>query len=92
MTRTPSAPLFVLRDAGVRFGRVDALTHVTLTIHAGERVALVGANGSGKSTLLRLLHGLVPAATCVFASLSPARTQAMRRWRPRQPAPGSRPR
>lgn len=82
MTRTPSAPLFVLRDAGVRFGRVDALTHVTLTIHAGERVALVGANGSGKSTLLRLLHGLVPAATGEFASLAPARMQAMLFQRP----------
>ena len=82
MTRAPSAPLFVLRHAGVRFGSVDALTHVTLTIHAGERVALVGANGSGKSTLLRLLHGLVPAASGDFASLAPARMQAMLFQRP----------
>lgn len=53
------SPLFELDGVDVRYGGVHALRAVRLTIHAGERVALVGANGSGKSTLLRLLHGLV---------------------------------
>jgi tungstate transport system ATP-binding protein len=48
-----------IEAADVRFGRVAALANINLTIHSGERVALVGSNGSGKSTLLRLLHGLV---------------------------------
>ena len=55
-----AAPLLALHDATVRFGKVTALDAVRLTVHRGERLAVVGSNGSGKTTLLRLLHGLVP--------------------------------
>ena len=58
----PAAPLLRLRGAGVRFGPVQALRAVDLSVHPGERLALVGANGCGKTTLLRLLHGLVPCS------------------------------
>jgi len=54
------APLLTLHRAGVRFGDVVALRDIDLTVHRGDRIAVVGANGGGKTTLLRLLHGLVP--------------------------------
>ena len=76
-----STPVFELHDAGVRFGRHQALTGVSLRIQAGESVALVGANGSGKSTLLRLLHGLVPPSAGHLQVETQA-TQAMLFQRP----------
>jgi len=41
------------------YGELVALAPLSLTVHAGERVVLVGTNGSGKTTLLRMLSGLL---------------------------------
>jgi ABC-type multidrug transport system ATPase subunit len=42
-----------------RYGRVDALDNVNLTIESGQIVAVLGVNGAGKSTFLRCLCGVV---------------------------------
>jgi tungstate transport system ATP-binding protein len=54
-----SAPLLSLRDVSVRFASVQALRKVSVDVHRGDFIALVGANGSGKTTLLRALHGML---------------------------------
>ncbi|MER7754479.1 ATP-binding cassette domain-containing protein [Kitasatospora sp. NPDC097643] len=54
------APVLQLRSVSKRFGAVQALTDVDLTVHAGEVVALVGDNGAGKSTLVKTIAGVHP--------------------------------
>jgi len=57
-----NVPLLQVRDLYVRYGEVEALHGVSLEVHEGEIVALIGSNGAGKSTLLRAVSGLIPAA------------------------------
>jgi Cu-processing system ATP-binding protein len=48
-----------LTDVSVRFGAVQALAGVDVTVDRGEVVMLVGPNGAGKTTLARVVLGLV---------------------------------
>ncbi|ANH07774.1 ABC transporter ATP-binding protein [Shinella sp. HZN7] len=43
-----------------RFGDVEALKAVSLTLEAGKRAALLGHNGAGKSTMMKIVLGLIP--------------------------------
>ena len=63
---SPPAPVVSLSGVGRSFGRHRALHGVDLTVHAGERVALLGASGAGKSTLLSLLNGSLMASDGVL--------------------------
>jgi len=70
-----------VKEASVLFGTHLALDAVSFQMHAGERVALVGANGSGKSTLLRVAHGLLKVSRGQVCQ-SPELHQAMVFQRP----------
>jgi signal transduction histidine kinase/ABC-type multidrug transport system ATPase subunit len=52
-----AAALLEIRDLAVSFGPVQALDGVSLTVGAGEVVALAGENGAGKTTLVRCIGG-----------------------------------
>ena len=54
---TSSAPIVEMRNIHVSFGGVRAVDDVTIDLHAGEVVGLVGGNGAGKSTLMKVLSG-----------------------------------
>jgi putative ABC transport system ATP-binding protein len=60
--KSMSSPLLSLDDARLALegnaGRVEILHGITLDVHSGETVGLVGPSGSGKSSLLMLMGGL----------------------------------
>jgi branched-chain amino acid transport system ATP-binding protein len=53
------APLLELEDVHARYGPVEALHGVSLSVGEGEVVAVLGGNGAGKTTTLRAVSGLV---------------------------------
>jgi branched-chain amino acid transport system ATP-binding protein len=53
------APLLLLEDVDARYGPIQALHGVTLSLDEGQIVAVLGANGAGKTTTLRAVSGTV---------------------------------
>jgi len=56
-------PLLEVSDIHTRYGTIEALRGVSLTVDEGEVVTLIGSNGAGKSTTLRSISGLTPAVS-----------------------------
>ena len=52
------SPLLRVADIQTFYGSIQALKGVSLEVHEGEIVTLIGANGAGKSTTLRSINGL----------------------------------
>ncbi|HVB74028.1 MAG TPA: ATP-binding cassette domain-containing protein [Ktedonobacteraceae bacterium] len=50
-------PILQVKDLYKRFGGLVAVDHVSLEIHPGEVVGLLGDNGAGKSTLIKMISG-----------------------------------
>lgn len=50
-----------IEDVSVRYGRIQAVRRVSLTVEPGELVTLLGANGAGKSSLMHTVLGLQQA-------------------------------
>jgi branched-chain amino acid transport system ATP-binding protein len=51
-------PLLELEDVHTYYGTIEAIKGISLTVHEGEVVTLIGANGAGKSTTLRSIQGI----------------------------------
>lgn len=52
-----TTPLVEMKDISIAFGGVKAVDHVSVDLHPGEVVGLLGHNGAGKSTLIKILSG-----------------------------------
>jgi branched-chain amino acid transport system ATP-binding protein len=52
-------PLLEVQDVEAYYGTIRALKGISLEVHEGEIVTLIGANGAGKSTTLRAVNGFV---------------------------------
>jgi NitT/TauT family transport system ATP-binding protein len=56
-------PKLAVSHLGKRFGDLDALRDIDLTIRRGEFISVVGPSGCGKTTFLRIIAGLEPATS-----------------------------
>jgi branched-chain amino acid transport system ATP-binding protein len=58
--RDAATPFLDVRNVGVQYGKAQALDDVSIHVHAGEFVSVVGLNGAGKTTLFNAISGLLP--------------------------------
>jgi cell division transport system ATP-binding protein len=63
----PGSNCFFLKDVSVKYGEIQALKSIQLTIDHGEVIFITGASGAGKTTLLNVMAGnIIPTSGKVF--------------------------
>ena len=60
--RDAATPFLEVEKVSVNYGKAQALQDVSIHVHAGEFVSVVGLNGAGKTTLFNAISGLLPYA------------------------------
>jgi branched-chain amino acid transport system ATP-binding protein len=55
--------ILTLDNVETYYGKIHALRGISMEVHKGKIVALLGANGAGKSTTLKTISGLTPSST-----------------------------
>ena len=58
--RDAASPFLAVDGVSVHYGKAQALEDVSIHVHAGEFVSVVGLNGAGKTTLFNTISGLLP--------------------------------
>lgn len=66
MTAPAPSNLLEVRDLHTRYGRVEALSGVSLHVPQGHIVSVIGANGAGKTTLMNSIMGLLSSQGEIF--------------------------
>src|SRR5580658_8481498 len=60
--RDAATPFLAVDKLSVQYGKAHALDNVSIHVHAGEFVSVVGLNGAGKTTLFNTISGFLPYA------------------------------
>jgi branched-chain amino acid transport system ATP-binding protein len=58
--RDAATPFLEVKNVNVHYGKAQALDDVSIHVHAGEFVSVVGLNGAGKTTLFNAISGMLP--------------------------------
>jgi branched-chain amino acid transport system ATP-binding protein len=58
--RDTTVPFLEVDNLSVQYGKAQALQNVSIHVHAGEFVSVVGLNGAGKTTLFNTISGFLP--------------------------------
>ncbi|MGC1779171.1 MAG: ATP-binding cassette domain-containing protein [Xanthobacteraceae bacterium] len=80
--RDRTTPFLEVSNVSVQYGKAQALQNVSIHVHEGEFVSVVGLNGAGKTTLFNTISGLLPYAGDIRregASLRPLTAAAIAR-------------